>query len=560
MKKYGYSFLMVLISCAIMFIGGQEVSAVEITQGTGGTIKDNYLYELLYESTNPVIPKAPYEEGQNQLTTELCQTITSVDFSSLSSINTEGIDVCLNVSQVTSIDLSNINITEDAGILAITKTANFLTNINLSYTGLTGDLVIPNNWNKLTTLNLKGNYLDTVTFAGAMTSLYNLNVSYNQLTSITFNGTTALSILDLSSNSITSVNTGINGPNHIKATLTELNLANNQLTAVNLLPIIINNLENLNLSNNQISTLTLGVMPELKNLNLRSNLLTSISFGSIPKLTNLNLANNLLVTVTFTEATLIETLDLSTNAMTNIDTGIVGKEFLTALKTINLTSNQLTDFTGIETFDNTLSNVTLSVMNNPTLGGIGTLSNWNALKLSKVTTLHIENHGIDWSLESNLNAYNELLALGMIITGANIPTVEPVPTVVDSEPVAVVTPVVYIEYGTYVEPIETVIEEEEIIPIEAEKKEITKTKDTKEESNTAFVTITSVAVIIILILLGLAIAKKVKENRREIIVVKKIEPKEEKTQKIKINKDKKPNINKPDNKKPNIKLNNNKKK
>ena len=102
---------------------------------------------------------------------------------------------------LTSLDAHAINVRQLDGLGA----AHNLTRLNLSYNQLTS-LTLPAGLTSLTTLNLYDNQLTSLTLSAGLTSLTTLNLSGNQLTSLTLPaGLTSLTSLDLSWNQLTSL-------------------------------------------------------------------------------------------------------------------------------------------------------------------------------------------------------------------------------------------------------------------------------------------------------------------------------------------------------------------
>jgi len=176
---------------------------------------------------------------------------------------------------VTAFDMENITLsTIDLGA------ARALGTLRLANTGLYG---IDLGWNRyLTKLELTGNHFSTLNLRGKNDAyqknlLHDINLSNNEMTSVTLNDNFTIHHLDLSNNK-----------------LTELSLKDADM------------MKTLDISNNKISTLDINYCTLMTSLNIAGNEISSITLPSENSLTSLHCENN-----NFTFATLPNLTGLS---------------------------------------------------------------------------------------------------------------------------------------------------------------------------------------------------------------------------------------------------------
>ena len=203
----------------------------------------------------------------------------------------------------------------------------------------------------LTSLNLNTNSLETLP-AGvfdeltALTSLHLFNNSLSTLPAGVFDGLTALTQLSLYNNSLSTLPAGVFDE---LTALRTLWLHNNSLSALTA-GVFDNNtaLTQLSLFDNQLTTLPAGVFDELTaltTLDLGGNSLTTLpagAFDGLTSLTTLDLGGNSLTTLpagAFDGLTSLQSLNLYGNSLTTLPAGVF--DGLTALEDLELWNNSL---------------------------------------------------------------------------------------------------------------------------------------------------------------------------------------------------------------------------
>ena len=153
----------------------------------------------------------------------------------------------------------------------------YLENNSMGNGVLNDNIVLTDNIEAITMLNLNGQNIADLTGIEDFTALENLNCQNNQITSLDVSDNTALTDLDCSDNQITSIYFGL--PNYGQNTaLTFLDCSNNQLTSLDLtlLPYLIS----LDCSNNQLTSLDVshwsGGFTSLTSLDCSNNQLTNL--------------------------------------------------------------------------------------------------------------------------------------------------------------------------------------------------------------------------------------------------------------------------------------------
>ena len=178
---------------------------------------------------------------------------------------------------------------------------------------------------------------------GQLTSLVQLNLSDNQLTSVPaeIGRLTSLEVLGLDGNRLTSVPAEIGQLNSLKT----LYLKDNELTSVPAEIGQLTSLERLSLSDNELTSVPaeIGQLTLLQVLHLYNNQLTSVpaEIGQLTSLTRLSLGGNQLTSVPaeIGQLTLLQWLFLNGTRLTSLPA-----EFgqLTSLEQLNLRGNLLT--------------------------------------------------------------------------------------------------------------------------------------------------------------------------------------------------------------------------
>lgn len=249
-----------------------------------------------------------------------------------------------------------------------------------------------------------------------------LNLHGNQITAIlsgSFDSLTNLKSIDLSSNHITGISTGVF--HHLATKLTSLKLYGNYITNVsafafdNLTNLValelhsnqitaissgsfdhLTNLMSLDLSTNYITVIAIGVFDNLVSLTklyLFSNQITAIPIGTFRRMTNLtelHLYNNQITTIpagAFDHLASLTSLELYTNKLTFIPTGIF--DHLTNLTVLYLQDNQITSMP-VGVFDHLTSLTLLDLSSNR----MSAISSGAFDNLTKLTLLELSNNQI----------------------------------------------------------------------------------------------------------------------------------------------------------------------
>ena len=284
--------------------------------------------------------------------------------------------VSLSDSELQTIEelwCNNKNVKDASGLGKMTSLTNLhigsnqLTSLNVSK--LSGLMYLDVQSNQLTSLDLSNN-----------SNLITLNVSYNQLTSLDLSVITNLTSLNAYSNQLTSLNFTKNySLNYLNVSnnqltnldlvynknLTTLNVASNQLTNIDLTNNL--NLISLNVANNQLTSLDLSKLSSLTNLYSQSNQLTSLDLSNNSKLNTLNVSNNQFTLLNLENLENLKILDASNNSIGGINYGNVSN-----LTSLNLANNKLVsinvsgavNLTSLDVSNNQLTSLDLSKNSN----------------------------------------------------------------------------------------------------------------------------------------------------------------------------------------------------
>ena len=230
-------------------------------------------------------------------------------------------NIYLKNNQLTSIDLSH-----NTALTKLELQNNQITNIDLSYQTKMDILDLSNNslTGKLDLTNIDFSNM----FPSIHGSIYGLNLSNNQLTSVKISNLSDGQGIFLQDNKLEEVI--LNNINTYS-----INISNNNLSSLNLSNNVVV-VDSLKISNNQLSNIDLGNFTSLQSLDLSNNKLVGIDLGNFTSLQSFNLSNNQLNNIDLSNNTSLQSLDLSNNQLNNID---LSKN--TSLKTINLSGNNL---------------------------------------------------------------------------------------------------------------------------------------------------------------------------------------------------------------------------
>ena len=206
----------------------------------------------------------------------------------------------------------------------------------------------------LTDLDLYGNNLSSIDLS-KNTSLTYLRLGSNNLGSIDLSKNTNLTYLGLEFNNLSSIDLSKN------TSLTNLDLNSNNLSSIDLSKNT--NLTSLGLRSNKLSSIDLSKNTSLTDLDLDSNNLSSIDLSKNTSLTDLNLWSNNLGSIDLSKNTSLTYLSLGSNNLGSID---LSKN--TSLTYLSLGSNNLgsidlsknTSLTYLDLDSNNLSSIDLS--------------------------------------------------------------------------------------------------------------------------------------------------------------------------------------------------------
>ncbi len=211
--------------------------------------------------------------------------LTSIDISN----NTDLIDIDLTLNDLTGLDISANSVLQK-----IKCGGNRISNLSVANNPDLLELICSNN--QLTTIDLSGNPLLTTFFGSsnqftvvdlsANTSLTLLDVSNNQLNTIDVSTNKILEELTCSANQLASIDISQND------SLRNLRVGNNQLTLLDLS----NNplLESLGCASNLLTDLNITSNPLISVIDISSNLLQSIDLSGNTALTSIDVSGNLL--------------------------------------------------------------------------------------------------------------------------------------------------------------------------------------------------------------------------------------------------------------------------
>jgi len=336
----------------------------------------------------------------------------------------------LNVSQNTSLEsllctanfISSLDLSNNTALTNVSCNNNSLTSLNLPNT--TSLQVLDCNANNLTSLNISNN-----------SALFDLNCSTNQLSSLDLSSNTALTSVDASNNQLTSISLINNN------LLTSLDLGTNLLSNLDVSSNGV--LENLVCNNNQLTNLDVSNNSVLTSILCQNNQLTSLDVknGNNSQINNIsfNASNNpnlLCITVddvSYSNSTWFNKdpqtiFDLTCTVYVPddnfeqalIDLGydsaplddFVSKGVIGNITSLNVSSKNIFDFTGIEAF---VSLETLTSRDNPISQSITfNISPLTSLKVldcsnSQLTSLNVSNNTALTNLKCQNNQLTNLV-------------------------------------------------------------------------------------------------------------------------------------------------------
>lgn len=221
---------------------------------------------------------------------------------------------------------------------------NYVTLVFTAYDSQ-GEIVEESKRYNLNTTELRLSNKRIITISDSLYKLKNLtmiDISFNSFESLPLNSSnhnlTKLSKLYVNNNKLTSL------PDIRKSRLSQLDLSNNDFTAVPESVFRMRYLETLNLSDNKLTSLPREVFKigKLKVLNLNSNELTSLpsDIGKLTRLSDLSVQNNKLTSLPddIGKLSSLSSLSLQNNLLTSLPESI---SKLVNLKVLNLDNNKL---------------------------------------------------------------------------------------------------------------------------------------------------------------------------------------------------------------------------
>ena len=296
---------------------------------------------------------------------------------------------------------SNERINNTSGLEKLTS----ITNLDL-YANQISSIDLSRNRN-LKNLELSFNQL-TIIDLSKNTSLTSLHLTNNQLTSIDISKNTSLTFLYLDWNQLTNIDLSNN------TLLTVAGLSNNQLTDIDISQNT--NLTDLSAVSNQLTSIDISKNTKLRELGLGSNQLANIDLSKNSSIMKLVLDHNQLTDIDVSQNTNLTRLDLGSNLLTSID--INNNTNLTQL---HLDSNQLTnidlskniDLTSLGLSSNKLINIDLSQNNNLIYLNLSNnqLTSIDLNKKTNLTQLHLDSNQIT-SIDLSKNIDLTTLDLG----------------------------------------------------------------------------------------------------------------------------------------------------
>ena len=327
------------------------------------------------------------DEQLNTINELVCMNNNKSDEEKIKSVNGLERLISLKRLDVSSNQLTNMNISKNTSLTWLDVGENQLTNLDVSKN--TALEIFSANNNQLTDIDISKNI-----------ALENLDVSSNQLTGVDISKNTVLKSSNVSSNKLTELdlnnNTALENLDANKNQLTSLDVSNNpKLTSLN---ISFNKLENLNLSNtsklkqllgawNNLSYVDLTNSPNLVWISLYENKLEEIDISNCKNLKTLDLGldnvnnSNNLTSIDVSKNINLEVLKLGGNKISNID----------LKNNINLTR--------LEIEHNNITNIDLS--NNINL-------NWLIIDNNYLKELDVSNNLLLTNLEVDRNQLTKL--------------------------------------------------------------------------------------------------------------------------------------------------------
>lgn len=208
------------------------------------------------------------------------------------------------------------------------------------------------NFSELTNLNISGNEITDDSEIAYLTKLQTLNFANNKLDNhyTSIERLEILTNLDLSGNNIKDLNSLNNYLTNLTANrktskLTSLAVANNQISDIQILGGF-TTLQTLNISNNEIKDISyISNNTSMNNLNISGNNVEDISvLSGLRSLKTLTMSNNIIQNITPIANLSLTTLDFSGNLVENI----TALQYQGTLETLTMDDNKISDVTSVE--------------------------------------------------------------------------------------------------------------------------------------------------------------------------------------------------------------------
>ncbi len=322
-----------------------------------------------------------------------------IDCNALSISDLTGIEAFTALTQLRCYNnqLTSIDVSANTNLFQLWCYNNQLTNLDISANTNLNLLRCYNN--QLTSIDVSAN-----------TNLSQLNCGGNNLSSLDVSANTSLTILECDSNQLTSLNVSNN------TTMTRLSCSNNQISSLDLsnnsaLEALFcgnNLLTSLNMANSNNSNMSIGNFVAINNTNLICVTVDNVTYSTtnwtnIDSQTNFSINCNAPCIVNIPDVNFKSYLVSNSSINTNGDTEIQCSEASAVTGTLDCTSRNISDLTGIEAFigitqlrcyGNQLTS--LDISSNTALEQLFAFSN-------QLTSLNISSNTVLWNLDIHNN-------------------------------------------------------------------------------------------------------------------------------------------------------------
>lgn len=267
-----------------------------------------------------------------------------------------------------------------------------LSTLTLYDNKITG-VILPDGLSTVYNVDLSINEIETLT-AENLTGMIELNCGENKLTSITLKNLPYLEELYVEENQLTELD--LSGCPYLEKVM----VAENQLTAIDLS--VCPEMEGVYVQDNKLTALDLSANPGVRYININNNSIKDLDLSKQANLSLLNAENNGITEIDLSANNRLSTLNLNSNELTSIN--LAGKSSLSTLK---LANNKLTEIDVKENgylFDFDISNNQLTSIfleNNPYIYYLYVANN-------NLTELDIEVNNLMWRLDASGNKLTSL--------------------------------------------------------------------------------------------------------------------------------------------------------